>query len=396
MNSFFRFTLIFLVVYFGITLLFPASKDPNAPKNDIDITVPASDVTIGNLVQITVKNNTNASISLGKGNPPENLILERYENGSWKRLTKIDETSAETILEANASKTFSFPEKNTEYFGTEGKYKAIFQQGEKQFFVDFSVSPPGVFKTLWRVLFWKPIYNALIFLIGISNHSLGISVILLTILVKLILLVPTQKAMKSQRKMQKLQPELTEIRTKYKNDQQKIAAESMALWKKHGVNPFSSILPILMQFPVLIALYYAVLNGLSSYNSYFLYAPLKDFDFHSIYSNFLGVMPLNLMPTQDYSLLWLPIVIALLQYVAMKLSFARAAKQKKNDPKKEDLGKNFDFASEMEKMNKVFIYLFPAMIGFFTAVTPAAVGLYWGISTIFAIGQQYFVNKEVS
>jgi YidC/Oxa1 family membrane protein insertase len=301
----------------------------------------------------------------------------------------------EVIVDPKTKKEFSFPEKNTEYFGTEGKYRVEVVQGERRFFADFSVNPPGIFKTLWRVLFWKPVYNALIFLLDLGNHSLGVSVILLTLIVKFLLLVPTQKAMKSQRKMQKLQPELAAIRSKHKNDQQKIATESMALWKKHGVNPFSSLLPILMQFPILIALYYAVSIGLFPYNSYFLYGPLKDFDFYSVNTNFLGVMPLDIMPSQMVSLFWLPVLVAFLQYAVMKLSFAKAAKQKKSVPQKDSPEKSFDFASEMEKMNKVFIYVFPLMIGFFTAVTPSAVGLYWAVSTVFALGQQYIVNKEV-
>jgi YidC/Oxa1 family membrane protein insertase len=396
MNSFFRFTITFLIIYFALMFLFPPEKkEDETKKDDVSIVFQDEKVTEGNLVVITVANNTETPISLGNGNPPEHLLIQRYENGEWKSIVSERGDSEEVIVDPKTKKEFSFPEKNTEYFGTEGKYRVEVVQGERRFFADFSVNPPGIFKTLWRVLFWKPVYNALIFLLDLGNHSLGVSVILLTLIVKFLLLVPTQKAMKSQRKMQKLQPELAAIRSKHKNDQQKIATESMALWKKHGVNPFSSLLPILMQFPILIALYYAVSIGLFPYNSYFLYGPLKDFDFYSVNTNFLGVMPLDIMPSQMVSLFWLPVLVAFLQYAVMKLSFAKAAKQKKSVPQKDSPEKSFDFASEMEKMNKVFIYVFPLMIGFFTAVTPSAVGLYWAVSTVFALGQQYIVNKEV-
>jgi len=380
-------------------LIFPPKDlSQEAFTNDIDIVFPDTEVTVGKLVSFTVQNHTDAEISLGLGTPPEKLLLERYENGQWVPLVKAIGAGGETKIAAKGEYNFSFSEKNTEFFGTSGKYRVRIVNGPKEFWGEVQVVEPGFFATLWRVVFWKPIYNALIVLLNLSYGSLGVAVILLTILIKLLLLRPTYNAMKSQRKMQKIQPDLQRVREKYKGDQQKIAAESMALWKKHDVNPFAAFLPMLIQFPVMIALYYVVREGLLPHNHYFIYGLLKDFDFSGIVTNFMGVIPLNLSPLQAHSLFWLPFVVAGSQYFAMKLSFARSEKQKKNEPVQEKQekaeGEMPDFATEFQKMNKYFVYIFPGMIGFFTVTMPSAVGIYWLVSTVFGIGQQYLVNKE--
>ncbi len=398
MNSFFRFALVFALTYFLLLWVFPP-KNPSQEvfTNDIDIVFSDTEITVGKLVSFTIQNHTNAEISLGGGNPPQNIFIERYENGQWKNIITNRIPSELVNIPAKGEKIFSFSEQNTEFFGTPGQYRVRILEASKEFFGDVTIKEPGFFATIWRTLFWKPVYNALITLLILSAGSLGLAVILLTLLVKILLLRPTYNAMKSQKKMQKIQPDLQRIRDQYKGDQQKIATESMALWKKHDVNPFSSFLPILIQFPVMIALYYVVMEGLLPHNHYFLYQfPfLKDFDFSGIITNFLGVMPLDMSPLQSYSLFWLPIVVAGSQYYAMKLSFARAEKQKSKEPPKPKVeGAMPDFATEFQKMNKVFIYLFPGMVGFFTITMPSAVGIYWLVSTLFGIGQQYMVNKE--
>lgn len=85
--------------------------------------------------------------------------------------------------------------------------------------------------------------------------SYGVAIILLTIVVRIILLPLSIKQTKSMREMQRIQPEVKKLQAKYKGDRQKMNEAMMALYKEHGVNPFGGCLPLLMQFPVLIALY---------------------------------------------------------------------------------------------------------------------------------------------
>jgi YidC/Oxa1 family membrane protein insertase len=193
-----------------------------------------------------------------------------------------------------------------------------------------------------------------------------------------------------------VQPELQHIREKYKNDQQKMATETMALWKKHKISPFSAFTPIFVQFPVLIALFYVIRDGLVPHNTFLLYPPLQGFDFSQINHVFLGIFNLAARPIDDRTLMWLPFVIAGCQFWAMKLSFKRAA-VKKEKVKKEDAKKDNASAmqDQMQIMNKSMTYMMPAMIFFFTLTFPAGVGLYWWISTLIGIAQQQLVNKKI-
>src|SRR5687768_5407859 len=92
--------------------------------------------------------------------------------------------------------------------------------------------------------------------------SYGIAIILLTVAVRIIVLPLSIKQTRSMREMQRIQPELKKIQQKHKGDRTKMNEEMMALYKEHGVNPFGGCLPLLLQFPVLIALFYVVRSPL--------------------------------------------------------------------------------------------------------------------------------------
>ena len=404
MDKFLRFTLVFLGTYLLLSMFLNPIQNQQKiqEKDDIEITLHESDPTIGNLVQVTLLNTTNEKISLGAGTPPEKLSFEKRKNGEMVRL-EIDNSTPETVLEPGIPQTFSYPKQNSEFFNEVGKYTISVHVGEKTFQEDLEVTSAGFWVGAWRTFVWKPVYNLMVVCLNVTGMQLGWAIILLTLIVKLLLFVPTQKGMKSQRKMQKLQPELQRIKARNAGNQQKIAMESMELWKKHGVNPMGAMIPMLLQFPFLIALFYVIKEELKANNDFFLY-PLSFFqniDFSTINTNFLGFMDLLTSPwNAGYEYLLLPVVIAIVQYFAMKLSFARMKKtneenkkRNKNQPKPK--GFMADFQNEFQKMNGVFIYLFPGMIILFSSTMPMGVGIYWLISTLFSIGQQYVVNKEV-
>ncbi|MCX6807545.1 MAG: YidC/Oxa1 family membrane protein insertase, partial [Patescibacteria group bacterium] len=108
----------------------------------------------------------------------------------------------------------------------------------------------------------RPLYNALIFLADvIPGGYLSIAIIILTLVIRIILLGPAAAAIRSQRAMQVVTPELDKIKKQYAGDQQKIANETMLLFKKHKVNPFGGCLPILIHLPILWAFFWVLKLG---------------------------------------------------------------------------------------------------------------------------------------
>jgi YidC/Oxa1 family membrane protein insertase len=371
------FALAFLLVWSFLT-----------PKKDIqstdDVVLEAkSEITIGKALTINVRNNTSADLPLPSFCPKNPLKVERYLNGEWSLIEAEAKTcKPETIIIASKKlRQINYAPWNQQLFKELGKYRITLEQTvdgkTKTYSKEIDVTPPGIFTTMFREAFYKPIFNTLIFLISFQpGHSLGWAIILLTLIVKLILLVPNQKALKAQKQMQKVQPQLDALKKKYKDNPSKLAEETMLIWKKYKVNPMSSCLPMLLQFPVLIALFYVVKDGLGYINPELLYGSLKGFDASSINTIFLGIIDLT-----KVNLIVLPVAIGLLQFFQMKMT----------------LGKSMGTASDnspMPMMNKTMIYVMPLMIAFFTASLPAAVGFYWGTSTLFGIAQQFVVNRS--
>ncbi len=400
-----RFLIIFFGTYLLLIFVFPPEEKSNNEKiNDITIVASDNEYTIGDLVSIDITNNTDENIDLGAGTPPEKVKIEKYDNGELVSLN-VSEDPENSILMANETLTLRYPKQNTEFFNTAGNYTVKVDvnvsEKEKHFQDTIVIEDAGIFKTIWRTFFWKPVYNLFIGFLDITSKNLGWTIILLTLIIKLLLFIPTQKGMKAQRVMQKLQPELDKIKNKNAGNQQAIAMQTMELWKKHNVNPFSSIVPMLIQFPVLIALYYVIQGGLSEYQSFFLYdwTWFGNFDYQNISYNFYGFLELLQTPLQYIQAIWLPVVVAIAQFFAMKLSFAKMKQQqeerKKDKNYKKPEGFMGDMQNEMQKMSGVFMYILPVMILFFTMFLPLAIGVYWLISTLFSIGQQYAVNRIV-
>ncbi len=267
---------------------------------------------------------------------------------------------------------------------------------------EFAIEQAGSFRMFFRTAFYQPLLNALVYIISVLPYQdLGFAIIIITILIRLILLVPSQRALISQRKMQALQPRLEKIKKEFHGNQEKIAQETMKLWKDNKVNPFGSCLPLLIQFPFLIAIFYVIQSGLNPDNTYQLYGALKNFDYNSMNTLFLGI--LELTKPNAYVL---PLIVGALQFGQMKLSFAKKTERTARgrtslesgfaSSKRSELTKETkpQITDEIAAANKSMIYVMPVMIGLFTASVPAGVGLYWAASTLFAIGQQIVVNKK--
>lgn len=242
-----------------------------------------------------------------------------------------------------------------------------------------------MFRLLWDELLHRPLYNALIGLTSVLPfHDLGFAIIILTVVIRLILYIPSRNALKSQAELQKVQPKINEIREKYKTNPQKQAEETMKLYKEHGVNPMGSCLPLLVQFPVLIALFYVFQNGMTPEDMKYLYEPLKSYDFSQINVMFLGFMDLLKITPQSRYLM--PFVVGGLQFYQMWLLNKQQAT---NVPQKKD---NSPF--DPQATQRIMMYFMPVLVAMFATSYPAGLSLYWATSTAFSIVQQDIVFKK--
>lgn len=395
-----NFLLIFLAVNFVINTFF---KPQNDVPNQITLTTKA-DFGLGDIVNVEIKNTTQQTVTIKDECPGEPLEVLFSNNGTWTPKAKQAEIACteakDIVVKPGEKQAINYHSWNHALFGELGKYKlqakvivtapaapaGTTPEIKNIESNEFEMKPQGIFGYLWTTVFYQPLYNTLIFLLSIvPGHNLGLAIILLTIIIRTILLIPSQNALKSQRKLQEVQPKLNKIKEKYKDNQEMIAKETMAIWKEHKVNPFGSCLPLVIQFPVLIALFNVVQNGLNPDNSYLLYGTLQNFSFASIDTNFL-----NLLNLTQVNYFVLPLIVGVMQFFQMKLAIVKNEKAKDKGP----AGGTAQPKSEMETANNLMLYVMPAMIAFFTASVPAGVGVYWATSTLYGIAQQLVVNSE--
>jgi len=385
------FAIIFLIINFVAQSCQSKATQLNTNPGSVTFLTTNNEYSRREVVTMDIFNDSKETITLPKECPGEPFDVYKFENNNWIQKTanpKLDCKNATDLkIEPGKDTKVDYTNWNNALFGEMGRFKISFNTtiGNKPVTFtsnEFTVVKEGIIRQLFTGLFYRPIYNGLIFLAKVApNHDLGIAIILLTIIIRTILLVPSQKSMKSQRRMQELQPRLNKIKEQYKGDQARIAAETMAVWKEAKISPFGSCLPILLQFPFLIALFYVIKNGLNPDNTFMLYTQYSNFTLTDISTNFFGILDLT---TVNFYVL--PLIIGGLQFIQMKLAFIRNAKKQGAETQK----------NEMAMANNMMTYMMPVMIAIFTASLPAGVGIYWGISTLYGIVQQIIVNKSGS
>lgn len=390
---FFRLGIIFLLTWIILQIFFPApDQSQEAQQGAVKVAGVKEDYVLGQLVEVQLTNTTtqeqrvNLSIAKEDGKEwtektPETFHFDAargiFDFGDHTGLCTTDGTTL--ILAPETTCVYSSSEENHELFETGNYLVEIEGSEELSASVKIPVEEPGFFRSLFRVLLFKPFENTLLFFTSISGYHLWAGVILLTLLVKLLLIAPSRKGIIAQQKMQKLQPELDKLKKKYANDQQKQAQEMLGLFKKHKVSPFSAIMPMLVQLPVLIALFFVVKDGLLPHNEYLLYpvAFLQSVDFTAINFQFLWM---DLSAIDPVKTLPLAVAVGLLQFWQMQ-SMAKRNKQKNGE-------------SKHANILKIMNYVLPVIVVVFSITLPPAVALYWGISTLFAIAQQYVLQRE--
>lgn len=225
----------------------------------------------------------------------------------------------------------------------------------------------------------EPLYNALVALFTVLPFAdAGLAIIIITILVRLILYPLSKKAVTAQVEMQRIAPELERIKEKYKDNQEEQAKRTLALYKESGVNPFSGILVLLIQLPVVFALYKIFLStGFPTIDSTLLYsfvhAPAH------VSAIFLGL-----------DLTQRSIILAVLAAVATFFQMKLAIPPAKKSADKNSFGDNL--AKNMQSQMK---YVFPFLVFFIAYKISGVIALYWLTTNLFTIGQEIVVRRKI-
>lgn len=185
--------------------------------------------------------------------------------------------------------------------------------------------------------------------LGFANY--GVAIILLTATIKMAIYPLTAKSVRSMKAMQEVQPKMKELQDKYKGNPEKLNKEMAALYKEKGVNPFSGCLPLLLQMPILIAIFFAIRD--------YQYVNQPSF---LLWSN-LG------QPDPTYIL---PVLAGVTTYFQSKQTTTDTTSQQ----------------------NKMMLYMMPLFIAYITTQFPAGLGLYWVVSNLVQIGQQWWMYRK--
>ncbi len=227
---------------------------------------------------------------------------------------------------------------------------------------------------LYQQIFYRPIFNILIFFYeNFAWHDLGIAIILTTLLIRFILYPLFHTGAKQQMMMQRIQPKIKKIQELHKDDMQKQSQALMELYKEHGVNPFSSILLLIVQIPIMLAFYWVVREGFGTAQFVNLYSFIPQPQ--AVNSIFLGIVNLA-QPS-----IILILLAAVAQYFQARLAIYRAP--------------GSGAPSTAEKIARRMSFVAPLMTILIFYSLPSAIGLYWLVSSLFSVGQQYLINQHL-
>lgn len=231
---------------------------------------------------------------------------------------------------------------------------------------------------IFNTFLYRPLFNALVLLYQfVPGKDFGLAVILLTIIIRIIVYPLMVKSIRSQKMLSELQPKIQEIQQRYKDNKEKQAKEMMALYQREKANPFGGCLPLLIQLPVMIALYRVFWKGLDPEAMSHLYSFVPNPG--TIDPTFLGIINLS------QPIIGLAILAGIVQFFQTKMIMP---KKKKKAAKGDQMSR---FSSMMQKQ---MLYFFP----FFTVIIllrfPSAIALYWIVTALFSIVQQKLIFKK--
>lgn len=225
---------------------------------------------------------------------------------------------------------------------------------------------------LFNEFFYRPLLNGLVFLYNIvPGHDMGISIIVLTIVIRFILWPLTGKSIKNQKVLTKIQPQIEEIKKKFKNNKEAQAKALMGLYSENKINPLAGFLPLVIQIPIIFALWRVFLNSLNlDLNSLYSFIPAPA----QVQSIFLGLVDLS------HKSVVLAILAGVLQYFQTKMIMPASTKP-------------VEASSFSHIMSKQMLYFGPILSIVIFWSLPAALPLYWIVVTLLTLLQQY-LNQD--
>ena len=225
---------------------------------------------------------------------------------------------------------------------------------------------------MFNTFLTQPIFNTLIFLYN-NIGDFGLSIIILTLIIRTILAPLFYKSFKNQTLLQKLQPEIQKIQHDHKHDREEQARRMLELYRQHKVNPFAGFLLILVQLPVLIAVYRVFYLGVTPETLKNLYTFIAQPEV--INTVFLGLIDLS------NSSIIIVVLAAVFQYVHGRLTLP---KLKEGEPEPQAI-----------KVSRKMIWIGPILAVVILFNMPSAVGVYWLTTTLFSLAQQLYINKKI-
>ncbi len=232
-------------------------------------------------------------------------------------------------------------------------------------------------QALFQTILYQPILNGFVALYNIIP-DVGVVIVLLTILLKLILYPLTASSIKAQKSLTDLQPKIDALKKTHGDNQTVIAEETMKLYKEHKVNPFGSCLPLLLQLPIFIALYWVLRAGLGSAHFELLYPFVKN-------PGHINTMTLGLLDLSQVSYV-LAIIAGIAQFWQAKMLMTRRPPTAAGEGAKDE-----DMAAIM---NKQMLYMMPVLTAIIGFRLPAGLALYWILSTVLTGVQQLIVFRN--
>lgn len=235
--------------------------------------------------------------------------------------------------------------------------------------------------SFFHTILYQPIFNLFVGIYNIiPGHDVGVVIIIITLIVRLVVYPLASKSIKAQKSVQDLQPKIDAIKKEYADDKQKQSLMLMNAYKENKVNPFASCLPLLIQLPILIALYMVMRDGLT--------ADKFSQELYSFVTNPGKLNPISfgfidMSASKNYIL---AILAGAAQYWQAKGMLLR------QPPKEAGAGgKDENMASMMSKQMLYFMPLMTVVIG---VSLPAGLTLYWLFSTLFTIAQQTYLLRK--
>lgn len=232
----------------------------------------------------------------------------------------------------------------------------------------------NIFSDIWNQGILRPMINSLVFLYAVLFSNMGLSIIAFTIIIRVLTTPLTLRQIRQMRAMTALQPKMTKIREKYKGDNRKISQETMRMYREAGVNPIGCLGPLVIQFPIWIGLFQALVQTLPTNPDRLVALSDKMYSWmpfvHEsipLSSDFLW---LNLAEPDPTNVI-MPILVGASTWVQQKMTAMPSA-----DPRQ-------------QSTQTMMLWLMPVMLGLLSMTFPSGLALYWVVSNIVGVFTQY-------